>query len=340
MWHAGFVHAGQFQQRTAGVWVATLLAYLNLFESFILIAPYFFSVPVFAFFLVGVFHVESRRPSTRAFLWLWGVWSLIILVVQSTFGSFQYRYMLPLLPGCLALAGVGCAWTEVRFAQCRRRAWFSAILVLSLAYMTLFTSAVLVFQRQAFGDQRAAADFVREKTPPRTPVFSNEHYGGYFHLGSVKQSFWSGREVRFIADYLPPTPQAPPTRWLPDNSVVIISNAYGGDEMVDRLLSQMAFFYHIRLIAAFSSTVYPLHDDVMVSPMFNQNPLGWVFRYSAQLFSTHVYVVDQRRSEDEIQQILRRQLIPPGAKPVPGKDGRLTVTLDGFTSPSTPDGAQ
>jgi hypothetical protein len=29
-------------------------------------------------------------------------------------------------------------------------------------------------------------------------------------------------------------------------------------------------------------------DDIMVDPLFNQNPMGWVLRYNAQKFLTRV----------------------------------------------------
>jgi hypothetical protein len=218
---------------------------------------------------------------------------------------------MPVFPAVIALAGAGASYLEFKWIE-RGRPWlFTVALVLALAYLMLFSAAVLVFQRQAFGDQRAAADFVRSQVPKEATVIANERYGNFFALGCVKLSYWSQREVEPVYNYLPPKPEAPLPKIIPPGSYVVLGNAYGGDEFVDYLLALLTYYYHMRNVASFSTTVYPLMDDIMVNPMFNQNPLAWVLRYSPQLFSTHIYVVDGLRTADELEGLRKRQLRIP-----------------------------
>lgn len=321
-----FVHAHQFSERTAQFWVATLLTYWNVFESFLLISPYFFGLPIFFFFLVGVFHLETWKPATRAFLCVWIVWTIMILLLQSAFGSFQYRYMLPLLPACLAVAGNGCSWLEQHFTRHRQQRRFSVLLLGSLTYVTILTCAVLIFQRQAFGDQREAAEYVREHVPPTTPVFANELYGNFTDLGCVKLSFWSGRTVTPVFSYLPRRAGYPPARYMPAGSLVILGNYYQGDEELDGVIAKLQFYYHMReLPVRLDYSLYPIMDDIMIMPNTNQNPTAWVWRYIPQIFSTHIFVLDSPRTAQEMQDILDRQIVPPGTKAVRGRNGRLEV---------------
>ncbi|MBX7245989.1 MAG: glycosyltransferase family 39 protein [Candidatus Sumerlaeaceae bacterium] len=328
----GFVHTSQFESRTAGQWLATLLAYWNLAESFVLISPYYFAYPIFACFLIGLFRVRSTaRVCMKPFLAYWGIWALVLLVLQSLFGSFQYRYMMPLLPAVLVLAGGGAAWFEADCLARGRRWMFSALFAVGLLYTLLMAVLVVVKQHEAFGDQRRAALFVREQFPGARNVYSNERYGEFLQLGCVKLSYWRGARVEPLWDFLPPKPGLAPRAYFPNGSLVILGTAYG-EEHVDSILSELNYFYHIRHVAAFSSMLYPLHDDIMMNGMFSQNPMGWVMRYAAQLFSTTIYVVDSRRTDEEIQALINRQLGPPGTKPVSDGRGGLMVDGSGLTT--------
>ncbi len=311
----GFVHQTQFAQRTTGQWVTTLLAWLNLAESFVLIFAYYVGWPIFLFALVGLMRVDWHQPWRRQFLFLWSLWGGMLLVLQSIFGSFQYRYLMPVFPAVIALAGAGASYLEWKWIA-RKRPWlFTVVLAAALIYLVFFSAAVIIFQRQAFGDQRAAADFIRTQIPREAKVIANERYGNFLSLGCVKLSYWSGRTVEPVFAYLPARPGTPPTKIIHPGSYVVMGNAYGGDEYVDYLAGILTYYYHMRYVASFDTTVYPLMDDIMVNPIFNQNPLGWVLRYTPQLFSTHIYVVDRPRTEGELEGLRKRQL------PVPSEPG-------------------
>lgn len=310
---SGFAHGGQFADRTTGGPLMTALTYWITAESFVLIAPYYFGYPVAALALAGLFVLiggrdpdaaaggSSPRPNRKRvrvpFLLLHGSWALAILAVQSAFLSFQYRYMMPLLPGLLALAGLGAARLEAAARGRWKRAAFSAGLMLSIVYLTLFSCAVLVLQRGTFGDQRAAADWIRQNVSPDVPVFSNEHYGKFLRLGSVKLSFWTGRPVQpLLRPSLFPG-QPPEEHELPPGSILVLGNAYGGDEALAALYQRLSARYRLRRLQEepFDARTVPLHDDVMVNPLYNQSVLGWVMRYVPQRFVTQVFQVEGRR---------------------------------------------
>lgn len=291
--YAGFVHGEQFASRQAGSYGQTLLAYWNLAESFMLISPYYFAYPIFAFFLIGLLRSDILGREMRAFTWLWFLWGAGLLAAQSAFGSFQYRYMMPVLPAVLILAGGGCAKLESALMRRGKYALFSGLFMLAVILTTLFSCAVLVLQRKTFGDQRAAADYIKSSVPAGARVFSNERYGNFTKLGCVKLSFWSGRQVESLLEYAPDGNVR--FREIPAGSFLILCNSYGGDEQLDFVERRAAHMFNLREVASFDAEIYPLMDDIMVSPIMNQNPLAWVMRYTPQDFSTHVFKIDSLR---------------------------------------------
>jgi hypothetical protein len=313
------IHGGQFAQRMTPDTVTTALSYWNNFESFVLVSPYYFCYPVALFAIVGVVvlwlrsdrgtvsagsaWVGTRKaddcgdlPGNSWFGWSWVFFGVAILLLQSAFGSFQYRYMLPLLPGVLCVAGAGLAgWEKWSGSGKMRRGVFRAGMLVSIVYMAVFSTAVLLLQRDSFADQRMAADFIRMKVSPQTPVFSNERYGSFEWPISLKLTVWSGRPVRPL--FLKKS--ADGLAEMPAGAVVVLGNEYGGNEALTQLMGVLGQRYMMESLtrAPFNAEIVPLMDDIMVNPMFNQNPLAWVLRYSPQMFSTAVYRVTPHGGE-------------------------------------------
>jgi hypothetical protein len=285
------VHAGQFASRTAGAIVPTLAAYWNTLESFVLIAPYYFGYPVAALAIFGAMVAARGTSAVGPFAWMFAIWATSLLLLHAAFGSFQYRYMLPLLPGVLALAGHGAH--QLYLAAVARRAYpiYSACMLFSLAYLALFSTAVMVFQRQTFADQKQAALYLRQHSAAADALFANERYGDFTQLGCVKLSFWSGRKVELMYD-----PESGRLRDLPVGSWVALGNEYGGNRAVEALAHELQAKYQLEPVQpAFTAQITPLMDDIMVDPLFNQNPTGWVLRYTPQLFNTHVLRITGRK---------------------------------------------
>ena len=309
----GMVHSQQFRDRSGKDVVNSLLDYLNVAESFVYISPYYLGVPVFVLMVFGAARLDRTRPFARAFIWLSCLWGVAILVLQAMFQSFQYRYMMPVMPAVLSLAGVGAIAFEEHMKARGRKTLCSALMLLGMLYLTVMSCAVLVFQRETFGEQRKAAQYIREFLPPGMPVLSNEQYGPFTDLESVKLTWWSGRPVSIITPYISPDGSHPPERMLPVPCAVVLGDVYGGDPYTVTLTTQLNLYYHMRTVAGYYSTTYPVFDDVMVNPMFNQNPMGWVLRYKAQYFSTQVLVVDSMRTPEEMRELNRRQMVSPEA---------------------------
>lgn len=283
----GFAHTQQVAERTASAPLSTLLAYWNVFESFIAYFPYFLTYPIAFLFLVGIFYLKFNRQVHRAFIILFFYVLLSILVIQSVFSSFQSRYLFPVLPFIIIYAGYGLELVEQKFRQ-RTRWVFSAILFITLVYGIIFSIAVVVFQRETFGDIKSAALFVREKIPHNTPVYSNEFYRP--GILCPKMRYWAQRDVKYFFG-----------QPLPEGAVVCIHSAYGGSSAMDYLLLNMVRHYRFREIARFEADIIPLLPDVMEEPLSHQNPLAWVFRYQPQTTLTFVYrIISIREAKKEL----------------------------------------
>lgn len=292
MYFNGFVHQSQFASRTGPTALATFGAWWNTLESFLLVSPYYFGYPVVAMALVGA--MAARRYAAawalRPLAITWAVYAVLLLGLQAAFGSFQYRYMLPLLPVVAALAGCGFVHAERKFRQAPGvPRW---LLILSVIYLAFSTASVVFLQSgRAFQDQRQAADYIRGNIPADTAVFSNERYGSFTALGSIKASYWSGRTVKLLE-----SPEQP----LPDGSILMLSTAYGGTDAVRAIMQMLEPRYTLSPLTTepFQSRLVPLLDDIMVNPMFNQNPTGWVMRYVPQQFATQLFRVDHRAAPE------------------------------------------
>jgi hypothetical protein len=277
----GFAHGGQFSERTTGQTLTTLLAYWNTAESFVLIGPYFFGYPLVA---LAIFQVARSgfAPGSQPVMALWIAYALAFLAAQSAFGSFQHRYMMPLLP--MVLVPAGLLMDRGNFSAIRHRGvWILG--TITLLWLAFQSSLVLYLQRGTFGDQKEVAVWAGGNIPADLPILSNERYGNFLSVGSLKQARWSGRKVTTIAALT----DIPRRRFA-----LIVSNAYGGDQAVSALISAVSSTHQLRPLFVAERTVTAIQDDVMANPMLNQNPLGWVLRYTPQQFRTQILLAEPR----------------------------------------------
>jgi hypothetical protein len=278
-WLVGFAHGRQFSERTTTHITTTLLAYWNTAESFVLIAPYYFGYPLVALAVAQVVRFGWGKWSGQIML-LWTLYAIAFISAQSAFGSFQYRYMLPLLPPILVAASL-CLDRLIRLRQ--SLAWAGA--AGTILFLVLNSAAVLTLQRGTFGDQKEAVQWMVDNLPHDIPTFSNERYGNFAEVGSLKQSRWAGRMIQ---------PFQSPADLVGKRAALVLSNAYGGDAAVSAAVGTLVSTHNIRPLFAAERRIIPLHDDVMASPMLNQNPMGWVFRYAPQNFRTTIFLVEPR----------------------------------------------
>ncbi|NLD61559.1 phospholipid carrier-dependent glycosyltransferase [Candidatus Sumerlaeota bacterium] len=279
----GFAHSQQFTSRAAPSVGATILAWRNVAESFIYLSPYYFSLPLVLFAFIGACaYTYPTERQGRASILLWSFWALLILILQTTFQSFQYRYMLPILPLVIVLGGAGMTVLIQRIHNKKLRI---VIFVIAFAWMLAQMIETVALQYQSFGDQKQAMQWVKENIPAQTPVFGNERYGQYSDIGCPKWKHWSNREI------LP--------CWTPDmaasiqpGAVIALSDAYGGDMSTQAIKDTITNRgLTLKQLVVFRVSVVPIFDDVMKNPAFNQNPLLWVMRYTPQVFYTRVYAI-------------------------------------------------
>lgn len=290
MWYHGFVHQGQFSERAVQTNQGMMLAWWNTFESFVLISPYYFGYPIMVLAIAALLNklgqIEPGRK--KAFIWCWLIPSLLLLVLHSIFGSFQYRYMLPILPlGCI-VAGIGATNLEDYF-RLREKAWvFRMAFMGGIIYLAFQSLSVVYLQSETFADQKIVAKKLKEY-PKEVPVYANELYGSFEKLRCVKLSYWSDREVKSIFDSKTNDGIAK----LPIGSLVILGTQYGGDSSVQGLFHSLSEKYVMEPVYQnpIFSRITPIHDDIMANPMFNQNPMMWVMRYVPQQFSTQMFLV-------------------------------------------------
>lgn len=127
-------HGKQFEERAGTTLVQMTLIYWNVLESFLLLFPYFITIPVFVLFAGGLFLFLRADVNTRTFARFFLIFGALILLTQMAFQSFQERYLLPLIPFMMVLAGAAAArWEDVTGR--RGRPWvrgaLAAILLLS-----------------------------------------------------------------------------------------------------------------------------------------------------------------------------------------------------------------
>lgn len=278
----GFSHTAQIAERTSVTVLATLAAYWNNFESFIAYFPYFLTYPIAILFLIGLFYTPAENSLRRTFIALFFYVLITILILQSVFSSFQSRYLLPTIPFILTFAGYGLHRIEQKFQHSHR--WvFPVILAVTLLYGMAFSLAVMVFQRQTFGDIKSAALFVHDKIPPHIPVYSNEIYKP--EIPCPKMRYWSGRNVRLYQG-----------QRLPAGAIICLHSAYGGPAVLDAILMSLTYQYKLREVCSFEASILPLLPDVMAEPLSHQNPLAWALRYQPQTTITTIYQIEAPRS--------------------------------------------
>lgn len=187
--YRGFGHQEQFTERAQYGMFKTLELYWKMFETFILYYPWAVTYSVFICGIMGIVVFCQGNCAQKRFVQFFGIAAVVFLVVQSAFLSFQYRYLLPLIPLWCLMAGCGLERVVEYFKNQSLRYSIYGVVVLNLLLMT---SAVLFNQRAAFSTLVDSAIFLQENYK-EARVLSHEPYGA--HAQNIKMQFWSGREI-------------------------------------------------------------------------------------------------------------------------------------------------
>ncbi|RJP22521.1 MAG: hypothetical protein C4527_21705 [Candidatus Omnitrophota bacterium] len=268
----GFGHTQQFMERA----FHGSAVYFYCFEGFLLYWPWAVTYPLFILGLIGGFHYYRGNSDEKRFLGFVCGTAFVFLTIQTFFLSFQFRYLLPLLPLWCLLAARGYVFIEKRIHSATIKFTIGAIVILTLSGMS---GCVLYFQRDTFGDLVDSAKFLKD-VGMGARVLSDEVYGRSDH--NVKMRFWSDREIFFF-------PQTPPQA----GDILILHNAYSDFTVVNEFLRKN---YEFVVLRQWNSAVnpgryvaIPFLPDIMVEPpgvRLTSNPACMAFRFTPQHYNT------------------------------------------------------
>ena len=265
--YRGFGHAQQFEERASHGLAITSILYFNMFETFILYWPWATTYGLFILALLGCRSLAKGSTVEKGYLGFSVVTGLVFLIVQSAFLSFQYRYLLPLVPLWCLLAGRGVSalFNTVRYQAIR---WgFMVLVIANLLFMTL---AVWHYQRATFGDLVESAKFLRS-IGLGARVLSDESYRAGVY--NVKMQFWSGREILYYSVSSPRESQTEPRA----GDILVLHNSYTD---IAAAAEKLKAKFDLVVLKRWSSetdpgefVTIPLLPDIMVSPSYlTSNP--------------------------------------------------------------------
>jgi hypothetical protein len=229
---------------------------------------------------------NSEDQSARRFFHFSWITALAFLLVQSAFLSFQYRYLLPLVPLWCILAARGCSGLVARLPN---RQWGRGISFATVLNLVLMSIAILYFQRDTFGDLVQSAKYLNVVYREARVVSDEVYRQGVYN---VKMKFWSGREM----EYYPQTDLRP-------GDLVVLHNTYSDIETeINKIREQFKFnvvFNPWQSREGVNEYVtLPLLPDIMVFPdqqvmPLTSNPQCMGFRFVPQrYYSVILYIED------------------------------------------------
>lgn len=296
----GFGHAQQILDRaTFGFW-PTLGGYYAMLESYILYWPWASTYGLTILACVGITALSQGDRKAKGFVAFFAFNAVAFLILQSCFLSFQYRYLLPLVPlWCLA-GGKGWAFASDRIRDERLRKACFSLVVLNLVVMS---AAVLYFQRAAFADLAESARFLNSAKFERmassdTRVLSDEVYreGVY----NVKMAFWAAADGGIERAILPYRLGGQCMAQAGD--VVILHKAYSDLKAEKEFLETN---FDLKILQSWLSdslwggfVTLPLLPDIMVYPdamPLTSNPPCTGFRFVPQYYQSVALSLQEKR---------------------------------------------
>ncbi len=279
----GFGHHEQFAERASMGMGTTILLYYLWMENFVLYWPWALSYGLFALSLVGCWKMSQGEE--KGFLYFTMITSLVFLLVQSAFLSFQYRYFLPLTPLWCILAARG--WMKIEEGITFE--WFrKGIQTFVLANLIFMTAGVMILQRDTFGALAQSAKAL-QTIGRGSRVLSDEVYrqGVY----NVKMKFWSGRDMELYQETEPRV-----------GDIVVLHNTYSNLQEEQKRLSER---FSIKVLGRWTYyeeeggyNTIPLLPDIMVRPKDppqTSNPSCMAFRFLSQGYYSVVLRLEEKR---------------------------------------------
>ncbi|MDX2175349.1 MAG: glycosyltransferase family 39 protein [Candidatus Sumerlaeia bacterium] len=285
LWTAfsGTIHGEQFADRAGGGWQQSLYVLVANAEPFLLLSPFYLTLPVAAVVLYGLLRRGlDEAPLLVAATAFIGV---EILALQGLFSAFQERYLLPWYGLLFLFGGAGMAEALAKLEAARRPFAARVLAGLVVGASIIVSAVVLLGTRQTFGDLRRGTDLAVELTGGGGRIFTNEFYRqrGDSLIAATKVEFFArGREVRYLGPEFFDGREA-----LRPGDVLVLSDRFFPESVMPELERR----YLLEFAGAEEAAVLPYFTEIMKRPGVEQNPAAWIFRYEWQRFLTTVYVV-------------------------------------------------
>ena len=213
---------------------------------------------------------ETSRFWKRRLLPLLG----IILLLKMVPTNYQDRHLLLFLPAVCILAGLKLqkmedAW-RLRCSEYGLLMRRNGLAALMLGFLTVFSTSVLVLQKDTFGDVFRNAKYLKT-LPSNAVVYSDEQ---------IKTEYVSQRPIRV---------------WNPE-----IRNLNPGDYLVFhtfntprlwRLEQTLTRHFEMEWVHHDTSYVVPLLTDLMMDPRLQNRSQATAERFETQYFETNIYRV-------------------------------------------------
>jgi hypothetical protein len=265
---------GAFEEGTVGLespfphLLGNFLVYIT--QPAWVFSPILFFLAVGGVFLALGLSSETGRFWRRRALWLLSVFLLFKLAPT----NYQDRHLFVFLPAvcvfaALKLQSLEDAW-RMRCTETNMLLRRNGLAGLMLCFLAIFSIAVLVLQKDAFGDVFRSAQYLKT-LPPKSVIYSDEQFKTeYFSKRTV--SVWNS-EIRRLnpGDYLVfHTLYTPRLNWL--------------EQTLRR-------HFEMELVHQDTSYVVPLLTDLMMDPKLQNRSQAVSSRFEAQYFETKIFRV-------------------------------------------------
>jgi hypothetical protein len=251
--------------------------FIDHFYAYLSQPLYVFTPLIFWFAVLGLAKMVRRPgPEGEAFkkvtLQIYALMFLSRLIPA----TYQDRHMMPFLPLLLLAAGfhLETFFESLDKSSGAVRVLFmkNGLLTLCLAWLALFSAAILTSQNDSFGDIKRSSEFLKT-LPADALIYSDE---------VPKTQYWSGRKVILMPYLAENTPFKPG----PGDYVVLHSFYIPRLNNVDQHLVQA---FGAEAIHEDQSMVVPLLTDVMEDPSLQNRTAAAAFRFVPQFFRSRVY---------------------------------------------------
>lgn len=271
--YRGFGHFRQFTKRAGGNIITAFQKYFVMLEAFLITIPYCLTYPIFILSYIGISNGLKGSLNQKRALTIMGYIFISWLVVHSAFRAFQERYFLQIFPLFIIFAAYGIILVAKKNIKIEK-----IIFAGSLIITIIFSSLVLWYQKDSFGDIKRASLYIKENLPKDAKIFSDE---------IEKSSFWSGRKINKIKKGK-----------YPSSSFILLHDFYTSNlkEEEKRLVQK----FKAKKVFETKSVIVPLLPDITIKPKnYKDHHPGWItYKFTTQVFRSVIYKIPDNKNKD------------------------------------------